>query len=203
MSQGQVLPPSHGLLERVPDDPLHAEAGVERFLDGYLGGSALAEYAARSHIRPLRVLPEDEHVATVGCQVRDRGGYSGQQLDGPEVHVELEVESQPEEQPSFQDSGRDVRRADRSYQDGVEAGELLFHRVGQDLAGGEIPVPSQVVALGLDGEPAPVAGCFHGLEGLNDNLGSDSISGDDRQPVPSFAHQPVILTVHHKVLVVF
>ena len=187
--QGEAAAAGHGALEPEADDPLHAEAGVDRILEGDLGGRAFAQETPGARIGAFGVLAGYEYVAAVRRQARHRRGHPLVQLHRAEVHVQVEVEAQAQQQAPFQHPGRDVGPADRPHQDGVVAGQLLFYGVGQHLAGGQIPVAAQVVVVGLEGEAEPPGGRLHRLQGLGGHLRADSVSGDDRDPVAALSHR--------------
>src|SRR5438445_1251606 len=65
--------------------------------------------------------------------------------------------------------------------DGVDDPELGQHRVGQRLAGTQVPLASQVVGNGLDLEPRHDVG--QDLESLGDDLGPGPVAGDHADAV--------------------
>ena len=89
----------------------------------------------------------------------------------------VELEPDPQQQAAFQDPGRHRRVADGAEQDRVVVAQLAQHGVRQQLTG---PVPAggtEVVLGGLDaGHDAP-----QHLETLGNYLGTDAITGDDRE----------------------
>ena len=60
--------------ERVADDPLDAERGVEALLGGDLVRRALAQDAAGAGVGPLGALADDDHVDVAGLDAGERGG---------------------------------------------------------------------------------------------------------------------------------
>ena len=93
----------------------------------------------------------------------------------------VELEAQPEQQAALEDAGRQVRvaglAADRAEQDRVVPADLVEHRVGEHLAGGEVALGAEVVA----GRSRPSPGRGRGLEDLErlgGDLRADAVTGD-------------------------
>ena len=174
-----------GQLEGEPGAALDAVAGVDRALGGHLERGALAEEAALAGVGALGVLPDDHEVA-VGCQ---RSGDPG---EGAQVDVEVELEPQAEEQAPLQGARRDVGgahgRPDGPEQDGVVAAELLERRVGQHLAGAQVPVGAEVVVGGVEHH----ARGRHHLQRLGDHLGPDAVAADEANLVLLTSVCPVL-----------
>src|SRR5439155_21024177 len=148
--EGQVATvPRLGQLEGVPDAPLDAPARVHRALGGDLLRSAPAEKAPLAGVGALGVLADHRAVET-------------RALERAEVDVEVELEAHAEEQPALEDPGRHLGRADRAEEDGVVTPELVERRVGQHLAGAQVPGAAEVVVDGVQ----PDAGGANDLEGL-------------------------------------
>jgi hypothetical protein len=93
----------------------------------------------------------------------------------------VEREPQLEQQPPLEYSARDAGVADRAEQDRVVTAQLLEHRVGQRLAG-RVPTPgAEVVRRALDLHVGAVEHGVEHLEALVDHLGTDAVTGDDRE----------------------
>ncbi len=62
--------------------------------------------------------------------------------------------------------------------DGVEAAQLLQHRVREDLAGLEVAVAAHVVRLGLVAKAGGGGRGLQDLQPLADDLRADPVAGD-------------------------
>ena len=163
---------------------LHAVAGVDRSLGGHLEGRPPTEEATLAGIGALGVLADDHEVAAGS----ERSGHADER---PQVDVEVELEPQAEEQTALERPGRDGARpdgwADGAEQDGVGPPQLVEHAVGQDLAGADVAIGSEVVVGGLEGD----TGGAHHLEGLGHHLGADAVPSDHCDPVSGHAVVPL------------
>ena len=62
-------------------------------------------------------------------------------------------------------------------------GEFILDRVGQYLSGPQVAITSQVVVGRFNTEPEPVGGRFDRLHRFCGDLDTDSVAGDNCQPV--------------------
>ena len=138
-------------------------------------GRPLAEEPALAGVGALGVLPDDDHVDVVGALAGQGRRGAGEEADGPEVDVEVELEAQPQEQPPLEDAGRDVGRAHRAEEDGVEPAQLVEDGVGQHLAGAQVAGAAEVVLDRVEAD----AGRGQRLAGLGDDLRADAVPGED------------------------
>ena len=122
MHQGQVPPwPRPGQVEGVTDAALDPEPGVDRALGGDLGRRALAQESTLTSVSALGVFPDDGEVD------RDAGADAGRGDEGAQVDVQVQLEAQPQQETPLEHARRDLGRADRAEQDGVEGPQLVQH----------------------------------------------------------------------------
>ena len=174
--QRQVLAgAARGPFERVPDDPLHAEVGVERHLGGDLVRGVLAQHAAVAGVRTLGALAQHHQVDRL--VTGQRAGHAGIQPGRAQVHVVVELEADPQQQAALEDAGGHGRVTDRAEQDRVVLAQLSQHGVRQQFPGAVPASSAQVVLGGLDAwHDAP-----QHLEALGHDLGTDAVTWDDRE----------------------
>ena len=89
--------------------------------------------------------------------------------------VELEPDAQ--QQTTLEDAGRHRGIADSAEQDRVVIAQLAQHRIGQQFAG---PVPAGGAEVVLGGGDAG-DDAAQDLQALGNHLGTDAITGDDRE----------------------
>ena len=111
--EGELLRrPGCGESEREPHDPFDAVGRVDRHLGGDLVRRALAQAAAVADVHALGAFAHDDEVDRAG--VRQRGGDTGEERGGPQVHVVVEAEAQLQQQAALDAHAlRAVRRAGR------------------------------------------------------------------------------------------
>ena len=93
----------------------------------------------------------------------------------------VEREAQRQQDAALEDATRDARVADRAEQDDVVAAQLVEDAVGQRLTGG---VPARRAEVVCRRAHLGAAAGGHGLEDLEPlghDLGTDPVTGDDRE----------------------
>ena len=165
-----------GQLERVPDAPLDAHAGVHRALGGDLVGRALPQEPALARVHAFGVLADDDEV-DVGVAGVGRGD------ERAVVHVEIELEAQPQQDPALHDpSALAGGGAHRAEEHRVELADGLEVFVGEDRAVALVALPTEVERRRLVAD----AGRVEALDGLGDDLGADAVSPDDPDAIGHF-----------------
>ena len=134
-------------LERVADDALDAERGVQALLGRHLVRRAPAQDAAGAGVRTLGPFAHHDHVDVGRGLAGQRRLDTGVEPNRPQVDVVVELEPQPQQQTTLEDAARHGGVAHRAEQDRVVPADLLEHRVGQRLAGG-VPASRAEVVLG-------------------------------------------------------
>ena len=100
----------------------------------------------------------------------------GIEADGTKVDVLVEVEPEPEQDPLLEDSRRDVGMAHGAQQDGVAGAEPADRRLGQDLAGRQIPLAPQVEPLEFVLQAVKLCHIFKYRKAFCDHLGADAVA---------------------------
>ena len=144
---------------------------------------ALVLEAAHAAVQPLGVLADDDEVDVVRALVLQRAVDAGVELHRAQVDVLVELEAQAQEQALLEDAGLHVRVADGAEVDGVEAAQLLEHRVRQDVAGLHVALAAEVVVLEVELEAELRLRRFEHLQPLADDLRPGAVAGQHRYPI--------------------
>ena len=72
------------------EDPVHADAGHDGFLEHGFAVGAFEDLAADAGVFAFGVLPHDVEVDVAGLASGQRAGHAGHQPDRPQVHVLVE-----------------------------------------------------------------------------------------------------------------
>src|SRR5207253_6354142 len=86
-----------GVLERMPDDAVHALPGIELLLDGDLVFRSRLEAAADADVEPLGILTEDDEVDVGGTASLQRTEAFVEQPHRAVVDEQIELEACPEQ----------------------------------------------------------------------------------------------------------
>ena len=128
--------------------------------------------------RPLPQEAAFTRVGALGVLAHDRA-VEPAAVERAQVHIEVELEAQTQEEATLEHARRHVGRAHRAEEDGIDAAQLVEHRVGQHLAGAQVARPPEVVVDGLDRH----RGGAHDLQGLGQHFGADAVAADDADSV--------------------
>ena len=127
MHKSQVLAlPSLCASESVANDPLHAIAGVDADLGGYLSRSTDAHHATVADVGPFGSLTHDDEVEAAGRDPLERQGALHARVEPHRAQVDVLVEgkSQLEQEAAFQDPAGNGRVTHRAEQDRVMPADL-------------------------------------------------------------------------------
>ena len=95
-------------------------------------------------VEALGVLADDDEVHVVLAVAGHEGLHPGVPHHRPQVHVLIESEPGLQQQVALEDARLHARIAHRSQEDGVHLAEPVELLVGQDVAGSQVPLGSQV-----------------------------------------------------------
>src|SRR5213593_4585575 len=181
------------MIERVPDNPVHALTRVDLHLSGDFIGSTLLENAAGVDIRAFRVLTDYREV-----HVLDTHSFQWAQLlvEQPDrTHIGKQIQTKTKGQEYF---GRvpligNPRIADRSKQNGVEILAKHFERPGrQSNAFPEIFLSAPIELDELQSGAEYLIHAAQHAHGLAGDIDSDTVSGNDRDPFHRYVGLPMI-----------
>jgi hypothetical protein len=175
--------PLAGQLEPVPDDPLHALVRIDADHRGDLVGGAHGPPASHLGVEPLCVLPNYDEVDVLGALVLQRPEVLGVELDGPEVHEQVEAEAEAQDHRALDEARLDAGMPDGAQQNGVQTPPLLDDLGGHELAGLQVVGPGVGI---LDRLVLNTLLAGHGLEdaqALVEDLGPDAVTAEDTDAI--------------------
>ncbi len=160
---------------------LDPETSGDHLLGRHLLRGAMAQEAPRAAIQVLGVLADDVEVDVVGALVLERAVHARVELHRPQVDVLVELEAQAQQEPFLEDARLDVGVAHGSEQNGVECAQPVDVVFVDDVPARQITIATEIELLGGVFEALESGDRSQYLDGLHNDLGARSVSGQDCQ----------------------